>query len=212
VRGWKEATLAACVFTVVGVAAAAPSADAAEGGEQSSRSVTRLAPTGRVSDAVRREVAGVRSERDVAPLSVRARRRVTTPVVEVTEYRKVLERATYGSGSGKVGRGCYRVWVKRTRRNVFGWVLMTAQTTIRNWCNNGRTITSQPTVVRTQNAHWGWSSCGWVSEYSGWLRSRTRFGAGGYARYAYADSCFTAQMRLRNELQVQGDGRWFWWN
>jgi len=179
----------------------------------SSRTVKRLVAVGHVSDAVRREVAGVRNVRDVQRLSVRAQRRVRTPVVEVTEYRKVPETVdTYGSGRGRVKRGCYRVWVTRTRKNVFGWTLITAKTTIRNWCNNGKRITSSPTVTRSLKGQWGWSACGWADSYSGWLRGRARYGAGGYGQFAYADSCFVPQAQLRNELQVQGDGRWFWWN
>jgi hypothetical protein len=170
----------------------------------------RSRPT--VPSGVRKEVARVKSPGDLRRVSARARELIRTPVVEETATQRIEPPATYGSGGKALGRGCYDVWVTRTRRNVFGWTLTSARTEIRNWCNDGRRITSSPTVVRSQQGHWGWATCGWNGAYRGWLRSRTRYGAGGYALFALGDSCFAPQVQLRNELQVFGDGRYYWWN
>ncbi|MCU1426306.1 MAG: hypothetical protein JWL83_306 [Actinomycetia bacterium] len=176
-------------------------------------SVRRLAVVGTITPAVEREVRSLRSVRDLVTLPASTRRMVTTPAVEVVSWQRVpIGAASYSSGNSKVGRGCFDAWVSRSRKNVFGWVLMTAKTTIHNWCNDGRRITSSPTVVRSVNGHWGWSGCSWNNSYQGWLSGRTRYGAGGYAQFAFGDTCFSAQMQLRNEVQVQGNGRYYWWN
>jgi hypothetical protein len=220
VQGWRKHPgrgalgLALAGALVAGAVLAAPGAAGAANapsGTQRRSVVSTLGGAPAVPAALRREARGVRRVEDLERVSAPARRLVTTPTHEVTTYTKAVPRQ-YGSGAGKVKRGCYVATVTRTRKNALGWTLVRARTQIRNWCHDGRRITSTPTVTRSLKAHWGWGSCGWHDDYAGWLRERTRYGAGGYGRFAYGDTCFAPQVQLRNEMQVQGDGKYFWWN
>ncbi|MCU1426308.1 MAG: hypothetical protein JWL83_308 [Actinomycetia bacterium] len=158
------------------------------------------------------QAKSVRSAADLAGVSGGARALVTTPTIEVAQIRRYVSGTMrgYGAGAGKAGHGCSDVTLTTTRMNAFGAVLTSAKTTVRNWCNNGVSVTSEPTVQRSMTAQLGWSACGWDNDYAGWLHGHDRYGAGGNALFALGNSCAGAAPQLHNDVQVQGDGQYHW--
>jgi hypothetical protein len=199
-----------CVMALTGVFgfAGATPAGASTG---SYRLVRRLSTyIGTIPDSVQREIDTVRSEADLPRLSAAAQKVITTPSIEVVEVGRAPDpRASYATGVGKVGTGCYLVVVSRKRENVLGWVLFSAKTTVRNWCENGIVMTSIPSVQRDSTAHWGWTACGWTNVYTGWLHVRTRYVATGESMFARANACWTPKI-LKSEAQVRGNGFYTW--
>ncbi len=192
-----------------------PQEQSAPGARRDIRRVA-IAATTFISAEVRRELDAVDSEEDLQQVSDDARRVATTATHEVTETitgeqtpNEAGIGVARGSGSGYQPPGCYWVKVTRVLQNQVGWDLVRAESTIHNWCHNGSRITSSPTPVRYQNAYWGWVGCGWSSTYQGWLSDGWRYGMGGYAKFAYGNTCFAPQVQLRNELQVYGNGNWY---
>ncbi len=162
-----------------------------------------------VSAATWNAAASVHSAADLARVSSAARSLVVTPSIEIAQVRRTVPGTTQPYVPGR-GPRCADVTLTTVRRNVFGAVLMTAKTTVRNWCFNGTTVTSEPTVQRSTSATMGWSTCGWDDDYAGWLQARSRFGAGGDARFALGRSCAGASAQLHNDVEVQGDGHYSW--
>jgi hypothetical protein len=164
-----------------------------------------------VSAATWTEAEAVSTMADLTAASERARSLVVTPTVEIVEARRRVPGQTAVAASSKKTRpGCYDVWLSTKRLNVFGDVLMSTTTMVRNWCHDGTRITSSPTVQRSVVARWGWSACGWDGEFAGWLHTATRYGAGGDALFAYGDSCASAQPQSHHDVQVHGDGTFQW--
>lgn len=173
----------------------------------------------RLSAAERREARGIRSEADLQHASPNVRAAFVLPVEErvvvvsgpMEEPRAGLG-VSRGSGDGFVGlSGCHWARVTNTNQNWFGTTLQRAERTIHNWCLSNGVISSSPTVSTYTNAYWGWVTCGWNNEYSGWLWDEVRYGTGGYARYAYANTCAMPQRQHRAEIQVQSNGFYYWW-
>jgi hypothetical protein len=158
------------------------------------------------------EAQSIGSMAELRAASSAARRLVTTPTVELVQGgRHVPGTSAYdAAGPGKVKPGCYDVWLSTTKLNAFGWVLMYQRTTIRNWCTDGLRITSRPTVQRTTQSYWGWTSCGLSNDFAGWLHTSTRFGAGGDAMFVNGTSCSGAAAQLHHDVEVQGDGTYDW--
>jgi hypothetical protein len=200
--------VAGCVVAVAVVAAAATAATAAGDGGGS----PGVGAVPQVPAFAWEEAQSVKSVADLRDVSAAARSLVTTPTVEIVKTRRVASgsASTFASGTSKARKGCSDVWLSTTRVNAFGDVLMSARTTIRNWCADGRRVTSRPTVQRSVTAHWGWSVCGWNAAYAGWLRDGLRYGAGGNPTFAYGASCASAQPQMHHDVQVKGDGTYAW--
>jgi hypothetical protein len=165
-----------------------------------------------ISAATWNEARGISTIAELRAASPQARRLVTTPTIELVEVRRRVPGSSSGwheQSASKVPAGCYDVSLATTRLNVLGDVVMQATTALRNWCTNGRQITSSPTVQRSSSARWGWVPCGWDADYAGWLHTATRFGAGGDARFG-AGSCAGASRQSHHDIQVHGDGTYSW--
>jgi hypothetical protein len=170
----------------------------------------RVLATVKIPPEVRREIDTVDSVDDLARVSPAARKIIQAPAVEVIEAGKAVD-PRLASGSGKAGPGCYQAWVSRKRQNVLGWVLMSSKTTVRQWCNNGTVITSQPTVQRTIRARWGYQLCGTFNTYERFFGAgRVRYGATGTAEFALTGQCDTQPKLIRNTINVYGNAMYLW--
>jgi hypothetical protein len=201
-RWWFGAAVAAAAAVVAVLTAAAAAVSA----------VPAAPAVAKVTAARWDEAQSISSLAELRDASAAARRLVTTPTVELVQGGRHVPGTAAGdaAGPGKVKPGCYDVWLSTTKLNAFGWVLMYERTTIRNWCTDGVRITSQPTVQRTTQSYWGWTSCGLTNDFAGWLHASTRFGAGGDALFANGTSCSGAAAHLHHDVQVQGDGTYKW--
>jgi hypothetical protein len=211
--GVAVTTVVAAVLggSVGGGVGATPASAATSAPASTTREVRPLEYVGTIPKAVQREIATVDSVDDLARISPAARKVIQTPAIELIESGKASDaRATYASGSGITPAGCNIVWVSRKRLNVIGWVLMSAKTTVYNWCHNAHVITSTPTVQRSMRAGWGFGRCGWDNAYSGWRRDRVRFAAAGDAQFALNGVCTGRIREIHSELQIYGSGNYSW--
>lgn len=177
---------------------------------------TKIGDPPAISDSGLRIAAAVKSDDGFEKLPKEVQAYLSAPVsqtdVEITV--QIVDNETglaSSSGSGHVGTGCWNTIVKRSSSNIFGAVLYRAETTALNWCNNGSVLTNTPGHYRYTNSYWGWSQCGWFNTYDSFLSGNFRWGVGGVARFALANSCFSPQAQLTNEIQVQGNGYWYTW-
>ncbi|MDE0803240.1 MAG: hypothetical protein OSA99_07935 [Acidimicrobiales bacterium] len=208
--------LAATAGTGIAAAAELPGDDgqAPPSGTQRSEETQQLREPVEATEAEYREARQARAGR-LDELSPKAREIVTTPIEATTVMEAVAQpreeesfRRAYG---GHQGNGCWNLKVTKTTENGFGWVLTRAETTVLNYCISNDTFTTTPSTYRYTNAYWGWSTCGWSNTYSGWDGPWYLYRAAGIAKFAYADSCFSPQVQLRNEIAARHDGHWWYW-
>jgi hypothetical protein len=161
------------------------------------------------------EAQSVHTAAGLARVSPAARALATRPVIETVEIKHgapgtLARTSAYSTGGSRTIPGCGDVVLTTIRRNAFGLALMTARTTVRNWCNTGTAITSEPTAQRSVSTSLDWLACGWNNDYAGWLQGRTRFGVGGDAMFARGTSCAGATPQMHNEIEVLGNGEYHW--
>jgi hypothetical protein len=191
--------------------ATSPATAASPAATSTTKVVRRLARTQAIPPAVQREIDTVHSVEDLLRVSAAARKVVQTPVVELIETGKTKVPATLTTGAGKIGKGCYEVWVSHKRKNALGWVLMSAKTTVGNWCIDGANMKRWPTPRRTLSARWGWQACGWDRVFDGWTRGVARWASGADARFSLTASCSAAGWTtVHSEVQLYGNGKYTW--
>jgi hypothetical protein len=196
---------------VVPVVAGTDSASAATAAPANERHVRALAAATNIPKSVQREIDSVDSVEDLARISPQARKIIQAPTVEVVEAGKATEAAgAYAAGTGKVGRACWRVWVSRKRQNQLGWVLMSAKTTVAQWCHNGTTIRSTPTVQRAMRGRWGYSFCAMRDAFAGFVNGRSRYHASADAAFVLGSGCRGTTKTIHSEMNVYGSGKYGW--
>jgi hypothetical protein len=187
---------------VVMITVAAAAAAASTGGD---------AAVPHVDDDVWTQARTIHSAADVAHAPAAVRALVTAPTLEIVRVRRAVSKTgAYVTPAGaRSPKGCFDVSLTKTRVNALGETLTYARTVVRNWCNDGTSITSQPTVQRQQSARLGWTVCGWNNDYSGWLLGHVRFGTGGDALFGVG-SCAKPSPELRIDIHLGGDGVFHW--
>lgn len=146
-----------------------------------------------LTPALMAEIRTVTSTADLDNISPAARRAIVTPMHSYTSFN---------TSTKYMKPGCDSWTITRKRTNVLGWTLIEATQRLYNVCRSGDQITSSPTQIRYANGSWGWTACGWTATHDGWINQDRVYGAGGWARFAYANSCFAPQFQLGVEIQA----------
>lgn len=147
------------------------------------------------------EIRTVTSVADLDNISPNARRAIVTPVYSHTSFNVTTK---------YMKPGCDGWTITRKRTNVLGWTLIEATQRLYNVCRSGDQITSSPTQTRYANGSWGWTACGWTATHDGWITQDRVYGAGGWAQFALANSCFAPQFQLGVEIQANAPDRtWY---